>query len=1126
MARVPVVPESCTHALTEGDALDGLLSALRLDSSRLKCSCVGVSRRWLALGTSAGGLHLIQRDGWKPRLILTHKEGAITRVACCPHDEDFVAVATSQGLVVVWELHWERRGRPERACVSWEHRGRSVSALCWDTAVLRVFAGDSAGRVSCLRIASPRLGKGAAFVMFPVQTITTVDSHVVQLGFLDGRLLVSSLSRCYLCDTERERFWRIGNKEREGEFGACFFPPGRGGGQAALVYCARPGSRFWEASFNGEVLSTQQFKQLLSTPALPLVSHRCEPQYSPAPGPPQSIAFPRLHFLSDQYLLSWTDSGIYIFVPHSAQLLLWTEVKDILDVAVFRNELYCLHGDGRVSQLCLLPVERCVERLLRREAWASAATLCCLFQHAIAPCRARKSLPIDRLEHLKAQLDGSTHRELIGQLEEVISRLEPFDSASSSRRSSISSHESFNVLDCGIYRVISRRGSQSDEETSSLVSQSLSEEERLREFSSVQEEEPAEQGKDTPDPSGSPLTHSKGSPEAWLSRGVAGGHSQPTRGDLRDQGWTPLLCRCVCDAVGFPPSSRVAFSQSVCLSVSHLKFLFWSVTILLNSVQVHVSSFMKKTTEKITTLQMNSDLWPRPDLREGGSQGAEVTVTMTTYPEEQEDEGCVDSRPSTEMELQELKEATEYALSQIQDVLVLLDPACLGGVLGEWLPVLERVLGPDPADPTPGSPPRPQRLPLEPVRACPPCTLPPLLDADLAQLASLCLELGHFPGHGTDDRDVTDTEPGSRAAGFLRRFFFLLDPERAHQACLLRYQNQPRVWASFLAGVRELTRSSPVVPVLEKGDLLRSLRHLRELKPWAAPPLLSHLHRLYERHGELALRSFGQFYPTILPADVMAMAKRSHFLAYLDNLVQSQPEDQRPTLLASLLQPESLRHDWLELALSHDAPQQADTMTPDGLPRWRSHLFRWGYGRLLALLIQLPADLQAKQRMAESCRSHGFWQGYVRLCCELERRTEVFSTIVSLDDITLLDGPWDVTPETLDEWKLLLRLSRHHGEQPGSAHPPARCGNGHGLADGAPDWPSCVSPENVVLRLARAVGPDRALAALGESGEPAGQLSAQAALVCETLRVAETRQRAVIQAMLERCDRFLWSQQA
>ncbi len=32
-------------------------------------------------------------------------------------------------------------------------------------------------------------------------------------------------------------------------------------------------------------------------------------------------------FLSDQNLLTWTDSAIYIFTPHSGQVLLWTEVK-------------------------------------------------------------------------------------------------------------------------------------------------------------------------------------------------------------------------------------------------------------------------------------------------------------------------------------------------------------------------------------------------------------------------------------------------------------------------------------------------------------------------------------------------------------------------------------------------------------------------------------------------------------------------------------------------------------------------------------------------------------------------------------------------------------------------------
>lgn len=141
---------------------------------------------------------------------------------------------SSQGLVVVWELQLERRGRPERVSVSWEHRGQAITALCWDTSTIRVFVGDSTGRVTFLRAGSSKLGKvgtvsitssmsatavphwlllggyafafclqGSAFVIFPIQTVTTVDSRVVQLGYHDGRLLVSSLSRCYLCDTER-----------------------------------------------------------------------------------------------------------------------------------------------------------------------------------------------------------------------------------------------------------------------------------------------------------------------------------------------------------------------------------------------------------------------------------------------------------------------------------------------------------------------------------------------------------------------------------------------------------------------------------------------------------------------------------------------------------------------------------------------------------------------------------------------------------------------------------------------------------------------------------------------------------------------------------------------------------
>uniref|UniRef100_A0AAX7VJ77 Hermansky-Pudlak syndrome 5 protein homolog n=1 Tax=Astatotilapia calliptera TaxID=8154 RepID=A0AAX7VJ77_ASTCA len=988
MPPIPVVPENHNYVLAEFDCLDPLLSALRLDSGRLKCTCLAVSRKWLALGTSAGGVHLIQREGWKQRLILTHKEGSIAQVACCPHDEDFIAVATSQGLVVVWELQLERRGRPERVSVSWEHRGQTVTALCWDTSALKVFVGDSGGKVS--------------FLLY----------YKINIYFIFSS--------------------------------SCFFPQNRGllMGQPPLLYCARPGSRIWEASFNGEVLSTHQFKQLLACPPLPLITFRNEPNYNPVQKTPQSIAFPKLLYLGDQNLLTWTDSAIYIFTPQNGQLLLWTEVKDLLDVAVYRSELFCLHGSGRLSHLSLISAERCVERLLRRESWPLAAAVCCMFQHAITTSRARKSIPIDRLEHLKSQLSSSTHLELIGQLEEVITKLEPLDSASSSRRSSISSHESFNVLDCGIYRVISRRGSQSDEETSSLLNHSVSEEERLKEFSFVQDEDQVNHDPQT---------------------------SERTEAERSDQG-----------------------------------------------LQFHLPlSFRPKP--------------PRIALQAVKDRASYVSTAFCQFPQ------C---KIQQCLLLNSYKYVSDIS-SQIQDPLVLLDPASLREALLEWLPVLEwdtdylstcsdqreypTSSSEEPTDVTEkNETPKPEEeegqredqlkldstkngasngSPAEPVRVVPPKPIPSDLLAHLCELATLYTELSCF-------RNQNEQELGCTV--FLRRYFFLLDQERVRRMCLLCHQEQPEIMSSFteaMLGQTIILENLHVCVFSDPAHLLFAM-------------LFS---RLYEKHGEAAVRSFSQFYPTITPADVMTMAKKSHFLAYLDNLVQSQTEEHRLSFLQSLLDPESLRQDWLELALTHDAPQCCDTLTPDGQPRWHSHCFAWGYGRLLSLLIRIPADFSSKQKMLQTCRSHGYWTGYLYLCNELQLRTEAFIAICQLDDITLLDESDGVRPQTVDEWKLLIQLSQQcsstvNSEQVAGA-------NGSDWSNGSADCRGKISPESLTLMLARTVGPDQALTILEDCGVQL-VLSPHSKLVCEVLRVAEKRQRAMIQTMLERCDRFLWSQHA
>uniref|UniRef100_A0A8C3H926 Hermansky-Pudlak syndrome 5 protein homolog n=1 Tax=Chrysemys picta bellii TaxID=8478 RepID=A0A8C3H926_CHRPI len=1115
MTSVPMIPDSYSHVLAELECLDPLLSALRLDSSRLKCTCIAVSRKWLALGSSGGGLNLIQKEGWKQRLFLTHKEGAISRVACCLHDEDHVAVATSQGLVVVWELNQERRGKPERIYVSTEHKGKKVTSLCWDTAALRVFVGDHVGKVSAIKINTSKQGKAAAaFVMFPVQIITTVDSRVVQLDYLDGRLLISSLTRSYLCDTEREKFWKIGNKERDGEYGACFFPSGKScGSQQPLIYCARPGSRMWEVNFEGEVLSTHQFKQLLSSPPLPVIT------------------------LSEHCVMTWTERGIYVFIPQNVQVLLWSEVKDIQDIAVYRNELFCLHTNGKVSHFSLLLVERCVERLLRRGFWSLAARVCCLFQNSIISCRARKFLPLDKLEHLKSQLDLSTQSDVISQLEELISKLEPLDSACSSRRSSISSHESFSVLDSGIYRVISRRGSQSDEDSCSLNSQTLSEDERLKEFTAHQEEEQVE------------LDNAS--------------HASMVVETDRNETFLPF---------SIPLSFR---SPSPLVS--------------LQAVKESVSSFVRKTTEKIGTLHMSPDVRVRQEMKDD-DESHEVTASIAAYSQEEDENDLeLQSQPQEEDRLRDLKIATTEAINKLQDPLVLLEPQCLRGVLQEWFLYLEETFGfkepsfsddclsikkdknvlaeeqsevleeniePDQhsedhvgkgqTDALQGNTAQDQTSEAHFGReVCendanskgasdhvfqvyPPCLIARDIQKDLVELTTLCFELNVFPcenGNAKEsaEQDLQLTVSWLLACRFIKDYFFLLDLKRLKRCITINYTSSPSVWETYIGGLKELTHASPVTLAMENGDMLKILKLLNDLGPWDSPLLLAHAQRLYEKFGETAVRPLIKFYPSILPSDIMQLCRHhpAHFLAYLDSLVKSKPEDERSSLLQSLLNPEALRLDWLCLAVSHDALQRTNTVDAEGNPRPHSHLFTWGYSQLILLLIKLPADFVTKEKMADICKSYGFWPGYLSLCLELDRRIEAFTNIVHLDDMNLLDGEHGSIPETVEEWKFLLHLAQSHSTD-------FHCHgtqNGNTIGNGSTNWSNCITVENVALLLAKVIGPDRALPILQECDLTA-ELSERFTRICEILRIAEKRQRALIQSMLERCDRFLWSQQA
>lgn len=615
-----------------------------------------------------------------------------------------------------------------------------------------------------------------------------------------------------------------------------------------------------------------------------------------------------------------------------------------------------------------------------------------------------------------------------------------------------------------------------------------------------------------------------------------------------------------------------------------LSFRSPSPLVSLQAVKESVSSFVRKTTEKIGTLHVSPDSRGKPEAKDDEQQ-QEASVNLVASPQEERESELQNHQLPEEDHLRDLKAATAKAVGKLQDPLVLLEPQCMKRVLQEWLVFLEAKFGnkehsASSVEKSKTICAEEQREVLEEslqgrlnggdlvgkepdcveedctenkdetcesqtihenstdlkglldgcFQVSPPCDLEPDVHKDLVELTTLCFELRVFScGNGaaeeSSDQSLPPAASWTFACRFIQNYFFLLDLKRLKQCIITMYSSSPNVWETYITGLKELTCHSPVTFAMENEDMLKILKQLHDLGPWDdSPLLLVHAQRLYEKFGETALRPLTKFYPSIVPSDIKQLCRNNpaHFLAYLDSLLKSVPEDTRSSLLRSLLQPESVRLDWLCLAVSHDAPQRANTVDAEGNPRPRSHLFTWGYSQLILLLIKLPADFVTKEKMADVCKSHGFWPGYLFLCLELDRRIEAFTNIAHLDDLSLLNEEAGSIPETTEEWKFLLHLAQNHSSAFHSDGPQ----NGNAVSSsGSPSWPNCITVENVALLLAKAIGTNRALPLLQECGLKL-ELSERFTGVCEILKIAEKRQRALIQSMLDKCDRFLWSQQA
>ncbi|XP_041472585.1 uncharacterized protein LOC121421850 [Lytechinus variegatus] len=446
-----------SHIFTDLRSHDDLLLPVQ-GSKRLKYTCITCCRQYVALGSSHGGLYIFQRDTLKYLMQIGNKEG-LTKALFSPN-EKVIGLATSGGAVIAWQLNISSRQKAERLVATQTHRNHTITSLCWDGAGLRLFSGDDRGRITVTNTDS---SKPSGLFKFQSELVVDVDSSIVQMDFAEERLLISTLTRCYLCDPKKRLSFQIGSKLRDGAYGACFLS--KIGSEKPSIFCARPGSRLWEANTLCQVLNTHQFKQLLATPPLPVMGKGREVIFSSddTKHPPQSLAFPILRPLGNHFLVTWNERGVFVFDPVKVNVLFWTnDISGLSDVSVSKSSLYCLHNDGRIRKYTLQTIPRCAASLYQQSLLVQCSRLVLRFQTQFQHSRARHHMPTRVLHELAMRVAaeesilGSEVEELAVSVEkkmvDVLSR-------ASSRRSSFDSYDGMK-LQSGIYVVRKRLDSE------------------------------------------------------------------------------------------------------------------------------------------------------------------------------------------------------------------------------------------------------------------------------------------------------------------------------------------------------------------------------------------------------------------------------------------------------------------------------------------------------------------------------------------------------------------------------------------------------------------------------------------------------------------------------------------
>ncbi|XP_061176363.1 uncharacterized protein LOC133185262 [Saccostrea echinata] len=466
MAVKPTVERRTDYLLVETCSLDDLKSPLR-GSARLKYTCFDVSSRYIAVGSNTGSVYIFDKVSLRHlQVVFSEAEpSSVNNVKVCPTNKT-VAFSMLNGHVQVMEMNIDKRQKPDRLRAINNHLQQSVSCIQWDAGGQKLYTADNAGNVVVSLIPTSKMKN---LVLAPIEVILTLSVPVIQLDLYQDKLLVSTRTECFLCNTAKANYLQIGTKPRDGLYGGCFL---HGGSTTAVIYCARPGSRLWEVHIEGNVQHTHQFKQLLAVPPTHILSLSGDAilRTENKEFPPLGTNFPVLKSYGEKFILTWNKRKLFILDPlqENPKVILWTEFQtEIYEACVQGSELYIFFVSGEMRKVTLMTVSRTVSLLVSRKLWQLAAQVCGTYSQSILANQNHKELSRNTLKNLIQSIQNGC---LTEYEERVVDLLEKFSTeiASSSEtegseysRSRSSSGASIIRLESGIYQIKNSKSSAS-----------------------------------------------------------------------------------------------------------------------------------------------------------------------------------------------------------------------------------------------------------------------------------------------------------------------------------------------------------------------------------------------------------------------------------------------------------------------------------------------------------------------------------------------------------------------------------------------------------------------------------------------------------------------------------------